>query len=96
MIFMNTSLTSPRAGFAIGESATPFADLAERVATGDLDLDSGAFTALVTAARRRRASDVLIGVLLDPAAPAVARQRAFGRLAAAVAAPQQAYAHRAA
>jgi hypothetical protein len=96
---MSTSLTSPRAAFATGESAslaTPLSDLAERVAGGDLDVDSDAFVAVVTAARRRLVDEVLIGVLLDPAAPVVARQRAFGRVAAALAAAEPALAHRAA
>src|SRR6476619_3814737 len=99
MIFMNTPLPSPRAAFATGESAArpvPTVDLAARVADGDFDLESDAFVAVIAAARRRLVNEVLLGVLLDPGAPVVARQRAFGRLAATVAAAPPAFSHRAA
>jgi hypothetical protein len=93
---MSTLLTSPRAAFAFGESASDVTDLADRVADGHFDLDSEAFTGMISIARRRLVGELLIGILLDPAAPTVARQRAFGRLAATIATPQPALAHRAA
>lgn len=43
-----------------------------------------ALTAVVTAAREARASEVVIGVFVDPTEPAVARERAFAKLASRI------------
>ncbi len=86
---MSTLLTSPWAALSIPAPAldsSAFADLADRVALHGIGAIGDHLPALAAAARRASGSDVLVRTLLDAAAPPVARERAFGRLAAVVAA----------
>lgn len=48
---------------------------------------AAALSALAATARERRVSEVLIGVLVDPTEPSVARERAFVKIAAKVIVP---------
>jgi hypothetical protein len=60
-------------------------DLAESVAAGGIGAVLAELPAVLSMARRQGVADVLVRILADPAAPAVARERAFGRVAAAIA-----------
>ncbi len=52
----------------------------------DAGVSNGRLDAFVRAARRAGASSTLVALVADPAEPAVARERAFGLLAVAIAA----------
>jgi hypothetical protein len=68
--------------------ATPALDsleLAEAVARDGVEAHLGAVCSLAMTARDLGVADVLVGIVVDEAAPAVARERAFGRLLVALA-----------
>jgi hypothetical protein len=67
---------------------TTFDDLAWRVAQDGVGRHLDEVRALAHGALAQGVSAVLVGILLNPDEPAVARQRAFGAIAAALAAPQ--------
>lgn len=61
------------------------ARFADHLATDGIALvPSELLAALVSAARDAGASEVLVGVLVDPTEPAVARERAFAKIASRV------------
>lgn len=62
--------------------------LANQIAERGIDagVSSGRLDAFVRAARNAGASSTLVALVADPAEPAVARERAFGLLAVAIAA----------
>jgi hypothetical protein len=64
------------------ESLDRFADTLAR--SGVDAVPAGVLRAVVVAARRAGASEVVIGVLVDPTEPPAVRERAFGRVAARV------------
>jgi hypothetical protein len=71
-----------------------FAGLADRLATHGPAAVEGELARFVEHARRRGASLVLLSILSDPAQPDVARQRAFGRIAAELDNAGRAVSHR--
>ena len=66
-----------------------FDDLAARVAEHGVTAHWPEVTAVAAAATRAGAPSVVIAVLTDPTEPSVARQRAFGRALAAIAAADE-------
>lgn len=72
--------------------------LAAQIAERGIDagVSSGRLDAFVRAARCAGASSTLVALVADPAAPAVARERAFGLLAVAIAADRSSPRRRAA
>jgi hypothetical protein len=73
---MSALPASPRATLAA---------LAERVASAGLEAIHGDLPQLLAMARRHGVAEVLIRTVADTGAPVVARERAFGRVAAALA-----------
>jgi hypothetical protein len=57
-------------------------ELSLRIAEDGVDAHRGAVAAVLLLAEAGGAPPAVLGVLADPEAPAVARQRAFGRAAA--------------
>jgi hypothetical protein len=71
-----------------------FADLADRLATHGPRAVEGELVRLVEHARRHRVTPVLLTILADPDQPDVARERAFGRIVAALEAARRSTPHR--
>ena len=62
-------------------------DLAWAISVDGIASHTAALRNVAISARREGVGAALVGVLLDPAAPAVARERAFGMIAVALSQP---------
>jgi hypothetical protein len=69
-------------------SGDHLADLAWALASDGLDAHEVSIRRVVSWARAAGVSPVVVGILADPSAPEVARLRAFGQIATALAAPR--------